>query len=330
MVELINADETFDGTWPYPARFSEAAGFRQHYVDEGPENPEHTIVMLHGEPAWGYEWRHLIGPLAQRNRVVVPDHMGFGKSATPSDRTYLAGEHIENLEKLLVDTLDLTGITLVMRDWGGTIGMAFALRHPDRVDRIFATNTVFQLGQDGFDELMTGIAMESAWFQWAAGALADGTFEQVLGNAGHTIAHVMIALDTITHPQIATPTWIRAYSSPFATPDECRGVIEFPRQLLVSAPDPALTPPDAAAIAAVRAKPAMLVEGMRDTAIVPRHAISAFRLAFPEAPVIELPDAGHFPTEDAPETLLALLQLFLKLSHGSAGARGPAEATTAA
>ena len=82
---MIAADETFDGTWPYPARFNKAAGFSHHYVDEGPERPGQTIVMLHGEPAWGYEWRHLIGPLSRHHRVVVPDHMGFGKSETPQD-----------------------------------------------------------------------------------------------------------------------------------------------------------------------------------------------------------------------------------------------------
>jgi haloalkane dehalogenase len=71
--------------------------------------------------------------------------MGFGKSATPQDRTYLATEHIDNLEKLLVDTLDLRDITLVLHDWGGPIGAGFAVRHPDRVSRIFATNTVLPL-----------------------------------------------------------------------------------------------------------------------------------------------------------------------------------------
>ncbi|SEI16900.1 MULTISPECIES: alpha/beta fold hydrolase [unclassified Leifsonia] len=144
---MIAGEETLDGTWPYSARFNEAAGFRQHYVDEGPERPDQTIVMLHGEPTWGYEWRHLIGPLSRRHRVVVPDHMGFGKSETPQDRTYDASEHILNLESLLVDTLDLTNITLVLRDWGGPIGTGFALRHPDRVSRIFAVNTVLPLCQ---------------------------------------------------------------------------------------------------------------------------------------------------------------------------------------
>jgi haloalkane dehalogenase len=310
---MIAANETFDGTWPYPARFDEAAGFRQHYVDVGPERPDQTIVMLHGEPTWGYEWRHLIGPLSRHHRVIVPDHMGFGKSETPENRTYDASEHILNLQSLLVDTLDLTDITLVVRDWGGPIGTAFALHNPGRISRIFAVNTVLPLAE-GIGDLMEANVAESRWFQWARSALADGSFEQILGQASHTIAQLMIVLQHVARPEIATPTWIRAYSSPFPTPAQCRGVIAFPRQVLEGPLGPQPGPPPMEAVAAVRGLPAMLAVGMRDTALLPNYVIQAFRLSYPDAPVVEIPGAGHFPTEDTPETLLALLELFLQTS----------------
>ena len=111
---MIPAGETFDGTWPFGPHFFEGAGFRQHYVDEGEGEP---IICLHGEPTWGYLYRHMIGPLAAANRLVVPDHMGFGKSETPLDRTYTLQTHTENLTALIAH-LDLTDITLVMQDWG--------------------------------------------------------------------------------------------------------------------------------------------------------------------------------------------------------------------
>ncbi|MGV9674122.1 alpha/beta fold hydrolase [Nocardia sp. NPDC003482] len=306
---MIAPSETFDGTWPFPPGFTEAAGFRQHYVDVGPRDAA-PVVLLHGEPTWGYLWRHLIGPLSRTRRVVVPDHMGFGKSATPADRDYLAVEHIDNLDTLLAGELDLTDITLVMHDWGGPIGTGFALRHPDRIARIFATNTVVPLGLPGYDELMIANFLESAWFRWAAAAQADGTLEQILGNAGHTVCHLMLALQTIARPEIVTPTWIRAYAAHFDGPAACRGVIRFPQQV-VAPGEPAPPAPDPDAVAALRAKPAVLVEGMRDTALLPAHIIPAFRLAFPDAPVLELPHAGHFTAEDTPGELLAALELFL-------------------
>ncbi|WP_158882515.1 alpha/beta fold hydrolase [Amycolatopsis anabasis] len=307
---MISAEEDFDRTWPFPARYTEKAGFRQHYVDEGPREAAETLVLLHGEPTWGYLWRHLIGPLSRTHRVVVPDHMGFGKSATPADSSYLAGEHIDNLEMLLTDVLDLDRITLVLHDWGGPIGTGFALRHPGRIARVFATNTVLPLGLPGYAELMAANLADSAWFRWARAAHADGSLEEVLGNAGSTITHLMLALQTVTRPEIVTPTWIRAYAAHFTSRAECRGVLRFPQQLV--APNEETTaPPDPAAVAELRAKPAMLAEGMCDTALLPRYVIPAFRAAFPEAPIVELAGAGHFTPEDAPEPLLALLELFL-------------------
>jgi len=116
---MIQANETFDGTWPYAPRFCPAGGFQQHYVDEGSGRP---VVMLHGQPTWGYIYRHFIAPLARTHRVIVPDHMGFGKSETPQDREYTLATHVANLT-VLIDTLDLREITFVMQDWGGPIGI---------------------------------------------------------------------------------------------------------------------------------------------------------------------------------------------------------------
>lgn len=310
---MIPAEETFDQTWPYRARFSVRAGFDQHYIDEGPATAgDGPLVLLHGEPTWGYLWRHLIGPLARTRRVVVPDHMGFGKSADPQQRTYRADEHVTNLESLLVDELDLHDITLVLHDWGGPIGTGFALRHPGRVRRIFATNTFIPLGLPAQAEAMAA-NQASAWFTWARAANADGRLDEILGNAGHTVTHLMLALQTITHPQIVTPTWVRAYSAHFTDRAACRGVIRFPQQIV--APDgPPPPAPDPAAVTALRAKPAMLAVGLHDTALLPGPVKAAFRAAYPEAPVVDLPGAGHFPSEDTPDALLALLELFLQTS----------------
>ena len=71
---MIQADETFDGTWNFTPRFCSAAGFQQHYVDEGAGRP---VVLLHGQPTWGYIYRRFIVPLSAAHRVIVPDHMSI-------------------------------------------------------------------------------------------------------------------------------------------------------------------------------------------------------------------------------------------------------------
>ena len=64
---MIPAEETLDGTWPFTPHFSEASGFRQHYVDEGPREAQ-VLICLNGEPTWGYLYRHFIPRLSQLKR----------------------------------------------------------------------------------------------------------------------------------------------------------------------------------------------------------------------------------------------------------------------
>ena len=131
---MIAESETFGGTWPYNANFCTAAGFRQHYVDEGSKNGE-VIICLHGEPTWGYIYRRFIESLSKTYRVVVPDHMGFGKSETPQDKDYTLQTHVDNMTSL-IDYLKLKDITFVGQDWGGPIAGAYTLRNPSQVKRL--------------------------------------------------------------------------------------------------------------------------------------------------------------------------------------------------
>lgn len=127
-----------------------------HYVDEG-HGPE-TLLLLHGEPTWGYLYRQQIPLWAQSNRVFAVDHMGFGKSAAPQNRTYWLQDHIDNLERFVI-AKDLRDITLIMHDFGGPAGMGLAIRHPDRIKRIVSVNGPTPLGQpDLFNHLSANVA----------------------------------------------------------------------------------------------------------------------------------------------------------------------------
>jgi haloalkane dehalogenase len=131
-------DETFSGSFPFKPNYMDLGYFQMHYVDEGGGE---TILMLHGDPTWGYLWRNFIPALAYSNRVIVPDHMGMGKSSVPEEpNTYLLKHHISNLEQLILH-LKLNNITLVVHDWGGPVGFGFAARYPELIKKIVITNT---------------------------------------------------------------------------------------------------------------------------------------------------------------------------------------------
>jgi pimeloyl-ACP methyl ester carboxylesterase len=131
-------DETFGGTFPFAPRLFDAGGYRMHYVDEGKGEP---VLMLHGDLTWGYLWRKFIPELSRSKRVIVPDHMGMGKSDAPATPyPYTLRHHIQNIEALVL-SLGLSDITLVVHDWGGPLGLGFAARHPELIKRLVITNT---------------------------------------------------------------------------------------------------------------------------------------------------------------------------------------------
>lgn len=304
---MIDDNETFDGTFPFKPHYSTAAGFRIHYVDEG-QGP--TIICLHGEPTWGYLYREVIPILAKDHRVIVPDFMGFGKSDTPQNVEYTARKHTDNLE-LLVKELNLHDITLVVHDWGGQIGGALALRQPQLIRRIVVMNTMLSLGEPQEDECFEENGKESAWFGWANRAVADGTFEATLSNAGVAIVGLMKLLQGFERKD-TSEAFFRAYSLPFATPEECNGVIAFPKSIVTGSFKAEKGSDET--VAAVKAKPAMMIYGTKDKVLLAKYFVPVFKRAFPNAPIHYLDNASHFLLEDAPEEIGELILSFIKSS----------------
>ena len=300
---MIPADESFDGTFPFEPHFSDAPGFRMHYVDEGAGEP---LVLLHGEPTWGYLYRKFIPELSRTHRVIVPDHMGFGKSETPQDRVYTLQTHVENLSAL-IDELDLHDITFVVQDWGGAISSAYSVRHLGRVKRFCVMNT--NIGGGGAPRTSRPL---SPWFQWIGKHHEAGTLHETLGHLGSNVLSVM-KLIGFENMAVVNDTWIRAYSAPFPDKASCIGAIEFPLDAYLGRPREYVME-QADRIRELSTKPAMMVEGMKDHAGIPEFAISVFREMYPNAPVTMLPNAGHYCQEDAPEIIVPLIQQFLKLT----------------
>jgi pimeloyl-ACP methyl ester carboxylesterase len=300
---MIPSNETFDGTWPFVPQVTRASGFEQHYVDEGPRDGQ-VILCLHGEPTWGYLYRKMIGPLSTTFRVVVPDHMGFGKSETPQDRVYTLQTHVENLERF-VEALDLRDITLVCQDWGGPMAGAFTLRNPERVKRLFMMNTV--LGYGGGQ----AAGGTTPWFEWIAKHEEAGTLTGILGEMGSTVLSVMKIIG-FQNSSAVDDTWIRAYSAPFPDRASCIGAINFPLDVHYGRFLPfVFETMEKCDLAALKSKPAMLVSGDKDYGIAPDHAVSDFRGLFPNGEIVPVAGVGHFCQEDIPDELVQYLESFI-------------------
>src|SRR3954467_9028300 len=140
-------DERFEGLpgYDFEPHYTDVDGLRMHYLDEGDGDP---VVCFHGEPTWSYLYRKVIPPLAAAgHQVIAPDYVGFGRSDKPTDRSwYTYDRHVEFVTALL-EQLDVRNATAVVQDWGGPIGLRWAMENPDRAERLVIMNTGLFAGQ---------------------------------------------------------------------------------------------------------------------------------------------------------------------------------------
>ena len=301
---MINAKETFNGSWPFKPNFFKGNGFSQHFVDEGPRDAS-PIIMLHGEPTWGYIYRKFIPALSKENRIIVPDHMGFGKSETPQDKEYTLKTHVENLSNL-IEFLDLKNITFVGQDWGGPIIGAYSIRNIKNVKSYFLINTLFGYSREERPQSL------SPWFKWIKKHYDNKTLAGILGELGSTVLSVM-KIPNFTNSEVIDDDWINAYSSQFPDRASCKGAINFPLDALLNRMVPYILEGfKLGDLKSLCSKPAFLAYGMQDRAIEPDYAIRDFKALFPNSKVFKLPNAGHYSQEDEPEVLINLIKDFVK------------------
>lgn len=103
-----------------------------HYVDVGPMNAA-SLVLVHGWPDLWFGWRHQIGPLAKKYRVIALDLRGFGRSSKPKEVTKYGAKNITSDLARLLDILEIPQAVFIGHDWGGSIVWRMCLYQPDRV-----------------------------------------------------------------------------------------------------------------------------------------------------------------------------------------------------
>jgi pimeloyl-ACP methyl ester carboxylesterase len=155
MAALRTPDQRFVALpgWPWTPHYLQHAGLRVHHIDEGPRDAAVTALCLHGNPAWGYLYRHMLPVLLGAGlRVVVPDLIGFGRSDKPVDEAAHTFELHRGRLIALVEELDLRNVMLVCQDWGGIFGLTLPLALPGRFTRLVVMNTAIATGElsEGF------------------------------------------------------------------------------------------------------------------------------------------------------------------------------------
>lgn len=146
-------DERFKNLpgFPWVPHYLDWRGLRAHYLDEG--SGPRTLLCLHGEPTWSYLYRKMIPPfLAAGYRVVAPDFIGFGRSDKPEEEGFYTFDMHREFLLAFIERLNLNGVTLVVQDWGGLLGLTLPMEMPARFQGLLVMNTTLGTGDAALSE----------------------------------------------------------------------------------------------------------------------------------------------------------------------------------
>jgi len=283
--------------YPFSGHKLNIEGLNYHYLDEGSGDP---VVMVHGNPSWSFYYRNLVLALRGRYRCIVPDHIGCGFSDKPGDDRYdyTLPRRVDDLEKLL-EHLGLTDkITLVVHDWGGMIGMAYAVRHPEQIKRLVILNTgafplpaakPFPLGLRICRDTQLGTLLVRGANAFSRGASWVGCKKNPM------------------------PAGLRKlYQLPYDSWKNRIATLRFVQDIPLAPGDRnyELISQVAEGINQFRGLPMLILWGEKDF-VFDRHFLVEWQRRFPEAEVHSYPDAGHYILEDMKDEAVPIIAEFL-------------------
>jgi haloalkane dehalogenase len=300
MDALRTPDECFEDLpgWSFAPRYAdvddtEGGSLRVHYLDEGPADAA-PVLLLHGEPSWGYLYRHMIPPLvAAGHRCIVPDLVGFGRSDKPTrqqDHTY--ERHVEWMRQVLFDHLDLTGITYFGQDWGGLIGLRLVAEHADRYARVAVGNTGLSTGDR---------PMGDAFLAWQEFARTTEVFP---------VGAIVAGGCTTPLP----PEVVAGYDAPFPDDAYLAGPRVFP-SLVPTTPDDPASAANRAAWEALGSFDRPFLCAFSDADPITKGGERVFHKLVPGTAGqahTTIEGAGHFLQEDRGPELAAVLVAFIE------------------
>lgn len=291
-----------------PQRFQVGEGVEISYLDEGPKDAEESLLCVHGNPTWSFYYRGIVKAFAGERRVVVPDHVGAGTSDKPQDYAYTLQSHVDNLWAL-VEHLDLKKVTLVVHDWGGPIGLCWALLRGglERVERVVILNTSAFLSKS--IPFTIDICRIPGF-----GALC------IRGLNAFGRAAVVRAVKKPMAREVK-----RGYLGPYGSWAERVGHLEFVHDIPMhpGIPSYSLVQELEQKLPTLAERPVMLCWGGEDFCFHDGF-LEGFKERLPQAAVHRFAGAGHYVLEDAGDEVIALMRDFMGADAAS-GSEAPSE-----
>ncbi len=274
--------------YPFASNYFDINGQKLHYIDEG--NGE-TILFVHGTPSWSFDYRNVIKKLKADFRCVAIDHIGFGLSDKPEHYDYSTQNHSKTLEKLVIEK-QLDHITLVVHDFGGAIGLNFAIHHPEKIKRLVVLNSWLWSSKTDPDFLKLSKILKSPLIPFLYRYLNFSPkfiLPQSFGD--HKISKQLL----------------KQYTKPFADKTQRNGALAFARSLLN---DQDWFEELWSKRQTISNKPALFIWGMKDPVIRPDY-LEKFQSDFTNSITVKLETSGHFPQEEQADKVTKAMLDFL-------------------
>jgi pimeloyl-ACP methyl ester carboxylesterase len=270
-------------------RFVDARGLHTHVAEAGEGPP---LVLLHGWPQHWWMWRELIGPLAERHRVICPDLRGFGWTAAPPggyDPEVFANDIVGLLDAMEIEEpVDLAG-----HDWGGWTGFVLCLRHPKRIRRFLALNIYHPFTRPtirGFSNLWR------FWYQWV---LAMPTLGPELFRRGVTARPILDWMGARQTPWSEQD--LTVYTDQFREPERVEATTLLYRHAVLELAPKVLR---GAYRELTMDAPALLLFGTEDK-VQNQRLLPGFERNAPNMRLELVPGCGHFIVDERPDLVLS-------------------------
>jgi len=272
--------------YPFKNNYFDLPMGKMHYVDEGQGEP---IVFLHGNPGWSFEYRNAIKELCKTNRCIANDHLGFGLSDKSYKWNYLPESHAENFEKF-INTLKLENIILVVNDWGGPIGLSYAIHYPGKIRHLILLNT-----------WMWSVKDDPYYRKYSA--FMGGPIGRFLIRNFNFFGKIMVK-KIVGNPQKLSKHIHKHLFKPLETKNDRKGCWTFPKEVISSSEwlDSLWQQRDK-----IKDLPATIIWGMKDIAFREKE-LNVWVNLMTNKKVIKLDTIGHYPQEEATEVFIRELK----------------------
>jgi pimeloyl-ACP methyl ester carboxylesterase len=286
--------------------FADVNGIRMHYVTAGAGR---LILFAHGFPEFWYEWRRQLDEFGRDHHAVAPDLRGYNLTSKPEGvESYRVRHLIEDLRGL-VRHLGKETFVLVAHDWGGAVAWAFALAHPEMLEKLVIVNAphpgVFAR------EIHSNPAQQQAsqymrmfCTPQAEEILSRDQFKALTDMAlGHGLKHGYF-------DEADKQAYIEAWSQPGAL----TGGLNYYRASRFVPPEPGTPAPvselelDVAALTVH--VPTLVIWGERDTALLPGN-LEGLEQFVPDLTVRRIPDGNHWVIYQKPELVNRYIREFI-------------------